>query len=136
MGISFIVMMVSILFNTIDAALLVKAPEPQTEQALVEMSKKFDEYDLADEITVVKASALSNAQRHTVIALQGFVARVKPQIFIDYGYEANRYALNELEKAGHKLVYNDEEGNPWNFISLVKKFKSYIDCVLSVVPSL
>ena len=51
-GISFIVMMFSILFNTIDAALLTRAPEPLTEQALVEMQDKFDEYELADEITV------------------------------------------------------------------------------------
>ncbi len=125
-GISFIVMMFSILFNTIDAALLTKAPEPLTEQTLVEMSEKFDEYELADEITVIKASALSIAQRHAVIALQGLVARDKPQIFIDFGYETNRYALNELQSAGHKLVYNDESGKPWNFNTVVAKFKSHI----------
>lgn len=125
-GLSFIVMMFSILFNTIDAAFLTKAPEPLTEQALVEMQEKFDEYELADEITVIKASALPDPQRHTVIALQGLVARKSPQIFIDYGYESNRYALNELQNAGHKLVYNDESGNPWNFSTIIAKFKSYI----------
>ncbi len=119
-------MMVSILFNTIDAALLVKAPEPLTEQALVDMYEKFDEHELADEITVIKASALSEAQRHTVIALQGLVARKNPQIFINFGTEANRYALNELQGAGHKLVYNDESGNPWNFNTIIAKFKDYI----------
>ncbi len=40
-------MMFSILFNTIDAALLVKVPDPLNEQALVEMQEKFDEYELA-----------------------------------------------------------------------------------------
>ncbi len=125
-GLSFIVMMFSILFNTIDAALLVKAPEPLTEQALVDMYEKFDEHELADEITVIKASALSDAQRHTVIALQGLVARKNPQIFINFGTEANRYALNELQGAGHKLVYNDESGNPWNFNTIIAKFKDYI----------
>ena len=123
---SFIVMMFSILFNTTDAALLTKAPEPQSEQKLVEISGKFDEYELSDEITVVKLSALSLAQRHAVIALQGLVARDKPSIFIDYGNEPNRYTLKELENAGHVLSYNDETGNPWNFSSLVAKFKSYI----------
>lgn len=123
---SFIVMMFSILFNTMDAALLTKVPEPKSEKELVEMSEKFDEYEVADEITVVKLSALSLAQRHTVIALQGLVARDKPQIFIDYGYETNRYALKELENAGHKLVYNDESGNPWRFDTVVAKFKPYI----------
>ncbi len=125
-GLSFIVMMFSILFNTIDAAFLTKAPEPLTEQALVEMQEKFDEYELADEITVIKASALPDPQRHTVIALQGLVAKKSPQIFIDYGYESNRYALNELQSAGHKLVYNDESGNPWNFSTIIARFKSYI----------
>lgn len=125
-GLSFIVMMFSILFNTIDAALLTKAPEPLTEQALVEMQERFDEYELAEEITVVKASALTLAQRQAVIALQGLVARDKPQIFIDYGYEANRYALNEMQSKGHKLVYNDESGKPWKFSTIVAKFKPYI----------
>ena len=125
-GISFIVMMFSILFNTIDAALLVKAPEPLTEQALVEMQEKFDEYELADEITVVKASVLSTAQRHAVIALQGLVAREKPQIFIDFGYETNRIAQKEFQDAGYELVYNDAAGNPWKFGTLVEKFKPYI----------
>ena len=125
-GLSFIVMMFSILFNTIDAAFLTKAPEPLTEQVLVEMQEKFDEYELADEITVIKASALPDPQRHTVIALQGLVARKSPQIFIDYGYESNRYALNELQNTGHKLVYNDESGNPWNFSTIIARFKSYI----------
>ena len=123
---SFIIMMFSILFNTMDAALLTKAPEAKSEQELVEMSEKFDEYELADEITVIKASVLSDAQRHAVIALQGLVARDNPQIFIDFGYATNTNAINELEKAGYKIVRNDESGNPWNFISLITKFKSYI----------
>ena len=123
---SFAVMMFSILFNTIDATFITKAPEPLNENSLVEMSEKFDEYEIADEITVVKASKLSNAQRHSIIALQGLVAREKPQIFIDYGYETNRNAIAEFESAGYSIVYNDESGNPWNFSSLVEKFKSYI----------
>ena len=124
---SFIIMMFSILFNTMDAALLTKAPEAKSEQELVEMSEKFDEYELADEITVIKASVLSDAQRHAVIALQGLVARDNPQIFIDFGYATNTNAINELEKAGYKIVRNDESGNLWNFKTIVEKFKSYID---------
>ena len=125
-GLSFVVMMFSILFNTIDAALLTKAPEPLNEASLVEMNGKFDEYELADEITVIKASALTTAQRHTVIALQGLVAREKPQIFIDFGQETSRYAQAEFQNAGYELVYNDESGNPWNFNSIIAKFKDYI----------
>ena len=125
-GLSFMVMMFSILFNTIDAAMLTKAPEPLSEQSLVEMQERFNEPELADEITVVRLSALTHAQRHAVIALQGLVARDKPQIFIDFGYETNKYALAEMQNAGYELVYNDESGNPWNFSSLVTKFKAYI----------
>lgn len=125
-AVSFILMMISILFNTIDSALVLKAPEPKTEQELVEMNGKFDEYALADEITVVKTSSLSTAQLHSVIALQGIVSRDKPQIFTDFGRASNGYALAELEKAGHTLVYNDEEGKPWKFDTLAAKFKSYI----------
>lgn len=126
MAVSFILMMLSILFNTIDSALILKAPEPQTEQELVEMNGRFDEYALADEIAVIKSSSLSTAQLHSVIALQGIVSRDKPQIFIDFGRASNSYALAELEKAGHTLVYNDEAGNPWRFDTLAEKFKSYI----------
>ena len=125
-GISFIVMMFSILFNTFDAALLAKAPEPATEQKLVEMSEKFDEFELGEKITVIKSSALTNAQIHSVIALQGLVAKEKPQIFIDYNSAAAKYTLNELEKAGYELVYNDANGSPWNYKSLVTKFRDYI----------
>ena len=62
MGISFIVMMFSILFNTIDAALIVKAPEPLAEQSLVEMSEKFEkkEYSKAkDYFRVGKGSKIT-----------------------------------------------------------------------------
>lgn len=123
---SFIVMMFSILFNTMDAALLTKAPDAQSEQTLIEMYERFDEYELAEEITVVKFSALSLEQRHSIIALQGLVARKNPQIFIDYGNATSRNAVNELEKAGHVISHYDESGNPWNFSSVVEKFKGYI----------
>ena len=123
---SFVVMMFSILFNTMDAALLTKAPAPKSEQELVEMYEKFDERELAEEITVVRMYNLTTAQRHSIIALQGLVARDKPQIFLDYGYATNQNAMTELENAGHTLVYNDEAGNPWKFDTVVSKFKSYI----------
>ncbi len=125
-AVSFILMMVSILFNTIDAVIIPKAPEPLSEQALVEMSEKFEKFELAEEITVVEAANVPTVQRHTVIVLQGLVARKNPQIFIDHGNATSRYALNELQNAGHKLVYNDEAGNPWTLKTLVARFKSYI----------
>lgn len=119
-------MMVSILFNTFDALIPGFIPEPKSEEELAEIVERFDEYSLADEITVVKQSRFSNAELHTVIALQGLVSRTSPAIFIDYDNDANKFALSELEKAGYELVYNDENGNPWNFESIIERFKPYI----------
>lgn len=123
---SLAVMMFSILFNTFDAMIIRKAPEPKSKEQLIKMQGIFDEFTLNDEITVIKLSALSASQRHSVISLQGLVNKVKPSIFIDYGSATHRFALEEMRNAGYELSYNDEEGNPWNFISVIKKFSSYI----------
>ena len=126
MGISFIIMMFSILFNTMDAALLIRPPEAKSEKELVDSSDLFKDFDISDEITVIKYSRLSASERHAVIALQGLVARTSPEIFIDYGSASNRYALEEMEKAGYELIYTDESGNAWTFAAITEKFKSHI----------
>ncbi len=123
---SFAVMMFSILFNTIDATFLKDAPEPKSEAQLIEMQDRFDNPEINNEITVVKLSELSISQLHTIIALQGLVARKEPAIFIDYGSESHRYALEEMKKAGYTLSETDADGNPWNFSSVIKKFSSHI----------
>lgn len=123
---SFAVMMFSILFNTIDASFIKSAPEAKSEAELAEMQDIFENYTVNDEITVISLGVLNEAQRDTIISLQGLVAREKPSIFIDYGSSANKYALNEFEQAGYILSYTDEEGNPWNFESIIKKFSSFI----------
>ena len=107
---SFAVMMFSILFNTIDATFLKDAPEPKSEAQLIEMQDRFDEPKINNEITVVKLSELSISQLHTIIALQGLVARKEPAIFIDYGSESHRYALEEMKKAGYTdfIIYSNE----------------------------
>ncbi len=123
---SFIVMMFSILFNTIDASVLKKAPEAKTEEQLIEMQNRFDKTSLNDEITVIKLSSLTTSQRHTIIALQGLVAREHPSIFIDYGNSANSFAINELENNGYIISRTDENGNPWEFATVIKKFMTCI----------
>ena len=123
---SFIVMMFSILFNTIEAAVIKKADEPKTEAELVEMQDRFDTPELNSEITVISLGALSEPQRHTIIFLQGLVAREKPAIFIDYGSATHKNALAEMEKAGYTLSYTDEDGNAWGFETIIKKFSSFI----------
>lgn len=123
---SFIVMMFSILFNTIDASLIKKAPEAKSAEELAEIQNIFDDYELADEITVISLGALSHEQRHTIIFLQGLVARERPSIFIDYNSASHKYALAEMEKAGYTISRTDADGNPWKFESIIKKFSSYI----------
>ena len=123
---SFLVMMVSILFNTFDATIIKSAPEAKSAEELAEIQDIFDNYEIADEITVISLGALSHEQRHTVIFLQGLVAREKPSIFIDYGSASHKYALAEMEKSGYTISRTDEQGNPWKFESIIKKFSSYI----------
>lgn len=125
-GFSYIAMMISILFNGIEALFITKPSEPKSEAELIEMQNIFDEYEINDEITVINLSALNMAQRHTVISLQGLVAREKPSIFINYGSSSNKYALEEMKKAGYKLSYNDENGKPWSFESIIEKYSSFI----------
>ncbi len=124
--ISYIIVLFSAFLNMIDSVLIFGVPQPKTEQELVAMNEKFDEFEPGTEITVIKSSSLSSAQRHSVIALQGLVAREKPQIFIDNGSASNRYAINELANAGHEIVYSDDSGAPWNFNTLVARFADYI----------
>ncbi len=125
-AISFILMMISILFNTFDSFLPGIVPAAKSEEELVEMVERFDEYSINDEITVIQSYRFSNSQMHTLIALQGLVSRTSPEIFIDYGYKANQDALNEFKKAGYELIYNDENGQPWSFGALINRFKSHI----------
>lgn len=126
MALSFVMIMISILFNTIDAKLLLNPPKAKTEAELVEMSGRFDTYELDNEITVIKSSNLSGSEIHSVIILQGLVAKEKPSLFIDHGYDANDDAIAEFEKAGYTISYTDADGNPWKFSSIVEKYKSYI----------
>ncbi len=123
---SFAVMMFSILFNTIEASVLKKAPEPKNEEQLIELQNRFDKPALNDEITVISISSLSISQRHSIIALQGLVARDKPSIFIDYGSSANSFTLSELANAGYAISRVDANGNPWEFTTIIEKYKSYI----------
>jgi hypothetical protein len=98
-------MMFSILFNTMDAALLTKAPEALSEQELTEMHEKYDEYELGEEITVVKTSSVTLAQRHSLIALQGLVAREK---VAGEGEDAKDITYVVLTPAGAEFVPTED----------------------------
>ncbi len=100
-------------------------PEPKSEAELSQIADVFENIPLAEEIIVVRAYRLSQAERVAVQSLQGLTGRDEAKIFIDYGGET-KTELAEIEKAGYELVFVDEKGEEWNFKSLISHFVSYI----------
>lgn len=100
-------------------------PEPKSEAELSCLADVFEDIPLAEDVVVVKAYRLSEAERVAVQSLQGLTGRDEGKIFVDYGGET-KTELAEIEKAGHNLVYADETGADWNFKSLILHFSSYI----------
>lgn len=110
--------------NGITALLPGTPPEPKSEAELMAMADIFDEYELSDEIYVVRGG-LSRDEHTAIQSLQGLVSRDKATIFIDYGHSSSK-ELAELENAGCKLLYTDENGANWKLENLVPRFSSYI----------
>lgn len=100
-------------------------PETKSETELSEISDLFDKYELADEILVVNISGITKDERTAIQSLQGLVSRDKATIFINYGNDS-KTELAELENAGCKLIYTDENGNNWTLKNLIPRFSSYI----------
>ena len=59
-GLSFMVMMFSILFNTIDAAMLTKAPEPLSEQSLTDTDAFADVIAFREDLCRQSYSTVKN----------------------------------------------------------------------------
>lgn len=100
----------------------VTEPEPSSKLLEYRITKKMD---LPDEIYVVSRGGMSTEEAHTLVCLQGLVAKKKPCIVVASNWANNSY-VNELEQMGKKLVRKDEDGNDWNLYSLIKHFSSYI----------
>lgn len=103
--------------------------EPLSELEGYRITKKTE---LPDEIYVVSRSGMSTDETHTLMCLQGLVAKKSPCIFIADNWAANS-DLAELEQMGKTLIRKDENGNNWNLYSLINKFSSFITdkgCVL------
>lgn len=98
-------------------------PEAKTDSELNEVLYDFDVKPLADEIVVV--NGLSKDERAAVQCLQGLVGREKASIFINFGQDSAT-ELKDLEEAGCKLLYKDENGNNWDLASLISRYSSYI----------
>ena len=97
--------------------------EPLSTDELRELVGTFDPKPLADEIIVV--SGLSKDERAAIQSLQGLVGREEASIFINYGYEASA-ELKDLEAAGCKILYTDEDGKNWTLENIIPRYISHI----------
>ncbi len=110
-------------FNGITAFLPGIVPQPKTEQELNSILYDFEVKPLADEIVVV--NNLSKDERAAVQCLQGLVGRTEASIFINYGTDSAT-ELKDLQEAGCKLLYADENGKSWRLDTLIARYKSHI----------
>ncbi len=100
-------------------------PAGKSAAELENMSPVFEHYELGDEIYAIEIGNISEAERNTVICLQGLVNRVSPRLYVIYDSVYRSY-LNDLEKAGKKIIRTDKEGKAWVLSSLVEQFR---DCI-------
>ena len=98
--------------------------EPLSTEELKELTGTFDPKPLADEIIVV--SGLSKDERAAVQSLQGLVGREEASIFINFGGFEAEAELKDLEAAGCKLLYKDENGNKWTLENIIPRYISHI----------
>lgn len=124
--VSLVLSLIMMLSNSISASMPSKAPDPKSESELYAAEDIIRNYPLSEEITVIRRSKLSSAELRTVISLQGIVAKTTPSIYIDYSGASYDYAVKAMENAGYTISRYDENGDEWNFSSVIKKFSSYI----------
>lgn len=98
--------------------------DPLSAEELKNLVGTFDPKPLADEIVVV--SGLSKDERSAVQSLQGLVGREEASIFINFGGFEAQAELKDLEEAGCKLLYTDENGNRWTLENLIPRYASHI----------
>lgn len=101
-------------------------PAPKSDAELDKLSGICEKYELADELYVIDIAQLKeDGALHTAVALQGIVAKEKPAIFIRNNTYCNNY-LEKIAESGIKVIFNDENGQPWTLPALLEKFKSSI----------
>lgn len=122
------VLLTAIMFvsNGITALLPGKAPEPKTQQELMQLAETFNRTSLADEVIVVDKTKLTHDEFCAVQSLQGLVNRTQGRIYIDYNGSAYDYEIADFEAAGSTLSYTDSNGEPWKLKNLVTEFSEYI----------
>ena len=98
--------------------------EPLSEDELRALVTDFEQKPLADEIVVVRG--VSKDERAAIQSLQGLVGREAASIFINFGGFEAEAELKDLEAAGAKLLYTDENGKNWTLENLIPRYLSHI----------
>lgn len=98
--------------------------EPLSEDELRALVTDFEQKPLAEEIVVVRG--VSKDERAAIQSLQGLVGREAASIFINFGGFEAEAELKDLEAAGAKLLYTDENGKNWTLENLIPRYLSHI----------
>lgn len=114
-----------LIVNEITAVIPLNPSEPENETVLTDLADYFEDFSVNEEIIVVSLSGMTRDEQMAIQSLQGLVCRDKATILINYGGQSGN-ELAELEKAGHKLLYSDENGENWTLKNLIPRFSSYI----------
>lgn len=112
------------LTNSFDANFISPIPAIKSEAELQEMTDIFDEHRISNEIFVVNTNNLTEEEIYAVVSLQGIVGRSSASIYIDKNATGTQKTAADLDAMGYTLTYTDENGEPWNYETLLRKFAS------------
>lgn len=126
MVIAFIMSVIALITNPIEATIIGDIPQPLSETELEGLADFVEDKPLADEIIVIPTAGLGKDERSLLICLQGLANREKAQVFINFNTATTTAELAALESKGCELVYSDENGNPWTSAAAISYFADEI----------
>lgn len=101
-------------------------PDAKNPEEIKNLSDLCEEFPVGETVYVVNGSAFSSPEeRDAVIALQGLVAKVSPQIFVPSSSLDSAY-IEEIKKSGSEILYINREGSTPVLQTLIEKFGSFI----------
>lgn len=107
---------------TINAGRVYDIPEVKSQDELTTLTDVFKQHPVSDEIVVVNTANLSVEELYALVSLQGLVSKKEASIFINKNASGTTKTANELDDYGYATSFNDAEGNPWNYKSVMEKF--------------
>lgn len=110
--------------NTFDSSFISAIPATKSESELQEMTDLFDDFPISDKILVVNTYNLTEEEIYATVSLQGIVARKNASIYIDKNASGTCKTIEDLARLGYTISATDENGDPWDYESLLKSFAS------------